>query len=395
MTKQSHYDPDELQRRLQEIEAGTGEPYIPGEDPAIDAAMLMRDANHPILSDEKMLAIGAGLLITASTLNLPTLSEQAFNNIGTMLQAQLQLQSAPQPVMSDEAVNALDAQLRLQSAPRPVMSDETLLRIEQQLLQTARPIGSFMSAAAVILVALFGVLITTGIMLNSDPNNEPTETEVIVIPDEITNSAVPQIELVVPTEEYTSGIGIVVLTIPPTEIAATAEPMPEAEATLPEVPTEEPTIAIINSVFEVPPALVMEGPITSLDENDVVIYDLVFNYNHDTTLLDGYRVGDTVHIEGAVNPYTDAYLILSIEPVYDGVPNRPVIVTGVSEEPDSSIDTPTDTNGGTPVSVTGADNGENPSTTGSTGGEPPSDECDDGDDTNQGRGQECSRGGSD
>jgi hypothetical protein len=393
MTKQSNYDPEQLQRRLQEIEAGTGEPYIPGENAAVDAAMRLQNADHPMLSEERMLAIGAGLLLTTTSLNAPTMSETAFNNIEAMLQAQLQLQSAPQPVMSDEAVNALDAQLRLQAAPRPVMSNEALLRIEQQLLQTAKPNSSFLGMAAVILLALFGVVAVVGIMLNSSPEIEGVMTE-IVVPDASEESIVSDVETAEPTHPYDSEIVVVFPQDFAEEAAATAEPSPEVETIVPDEPTEEPTLVTLVNIFELPPALVLEGPIQTLEDNVVIIYDLTFNYDHDTTLLNGYRVGDTVHIEGAVNPYTDAYVILSIEPVYDGTPNRPVIVSSVGDEPDSPIDIPTVIASDTPVtSATGGGNGETPATTGGVGTD--TDECGDGDDANQGRGQECNQGRND
>jgi hypothetical protein len=402
MTKQSNYDPEQLQRRLQEIEAGTGEPYVPGEDPAVDAAMLLQDANHPMLAEDRMLAIGAGLLLTTTSLNAPTMSESAFNNIEAMLQAQIQLQSAPQPVMSDEAVNALDAQLRLQAAPRPVMSNEALVRIEQQLLQTTKPNSSFLGLAAVILLALFGVLAVVGITLNNSPEIEglATESELIVVPDASEESVVEVVETVEPTHPYDSEIVAVFPEDFAEEAAATAEPSPEVQTIVPDEPTEEPTLVSLVNIFELPPALVLEGPIQTLEDNAVIIYDLTFNYDHDTTLLNGYRVGDTVHIEGAVNPYTDAYVILSIEPVYDGTPNRPVIVSSVGDEPDSPIDTPTiiasgsdDTDSDTPVTSATGGNAETPTTTGSTGGVgTDTGECGDGDDANQGRGQECNQG---
>jgi hypothetical protein len=387
MTKQSNYDPEQLQRRLQEIEAGTGEPYIPGEDPTVDAAMRLQNADHPMLAEERMLAIGAGLLLTTTSLNAPTMSNEAVNNIEAMLQAQIQLQSAPQPVMSDEAVNALDAQLRLQAAPRPAMSNEALLRIEQQLLQTAKPNSSFLGMAAVILLALFGVAAIVGIMLNSSPEIEGTVTE-IVVPDASEESVVEVVETIEPTHPYDSEIVVVFAEDFAEEATATVEPSPEVETIVPDEPTEEPTLVTLVDIFELPPALVLEGPIETLEDNAVVIYDLTFNYDHDTTLLNGYRVGDTVHIEGAVNPYTDAYVILSIEPVYDGTPNRPVIVSSVGNEPDSPINTPTVTASDTPVtSTTGGGNGEPPATTGGVGSE-----CGDGDDANQGQGQECNQG---
>lgn len=399
MPKKSKYTPDELENRLQEIASGTGKPYELGEDPAVDAAMRVKNTGSPLLDEDKMRAIGAGILLAAAQ-QLPTLSNKAFNQIEAKLQTQAQLQSAPKPSMSDEAFNRIETELRLRSAPKPALSDEALLRIEQNLLQAAKPSALIISIAAFILT-LFGVMLAITVLFN-DNTSEATP-----IVEDISEAVDTQI-VAEPTSEYSTGIEVAFITVEtetveptpeivPTEIPPTAEPIPPTDV-VEEFEPEPVIIPSIHDVLALPPTLVIEGSIESLETETLTIYGLVFTFAHDTTLIEGYSIGDTVYIEGSGNPYdTATYLILSIEPVIDIVVDRPVLIS-LDTDPPTTDDTTTT---GIFTDVGTSDTGD--AITGTSGTTLPTvdgdtrtsdeDGCEDGDDANQGRGQECNQGG--
>jgi hypothetical protein len=391
MANQSKYTPEELAKRIEEILSGTGEPYVPGEDPAVDAAMHLRNTIHPTLNSDKVAAIGASLTMSLSAAQPPTLSNDAFNEIAAKLQAQAQLQAAPKPVMSDEAFNRIAMELQLRNAPKPVMSDAALLRIEQQLLQATRPGASYLTIVAILVIAIVGGLLAMTVMLNNDT--------IEAVPDGLAEIPVPSATPQVVESTYSTDIQLVevmnvepeptvdepepVPTEIPTQIAPTAEPIPETEviAVLPNA----------GNIIGLPSVMMTEGTIEAVNDETLVVFDMTFTFAHDPSIADGYEAGDTVHIEGMVDPRNpESYIIVSIAPIIDIVDDRPVLVS-IGVEPEPTDETPDDGIDNPDVTITTTDTTISGST-GTTTVDAPDDECVDGDDRNLGRGQECNEG---
>lgn len=383
MTRFTKYTPEELAKRLEDIENKIGEPYQLGEDPLVDLAMGIQDTPLPQMSAETMAAMETALILGVSATNPPQLGDTAFNNIEAMLQTQMQLQSTTSPRMSDEAFNW----------------------IEQQLLNKLKPKTPLLSLIAVLIIG-FAVVLSGFILLSDEPETLPEMTEDTLIDENVAE----------PVDAYTSSVLVVIIdttTPEPTpepivEVEASPEALPEIVESEPDIaPTPRPTLINLADVMQLPAAVMIDGPITSLEDETLIIFNMTFTYDYDPILLDNYEVGDMVHIDGAENPYdNDTYLILNIEPVYvaDADIDHPNVVSSISNDmPDTTVDD-TNTGGTTNTSVitsagTDSDNSDTAVTSGSTSETPPSspppsndDECGDGSDANQGQGQECNPG---
>lgn len=400
----TRFTPEELENRLQEIASNTGEPYISGENSLVDMAMRLQNANHPQLPLEAIEAIRTALILSANAAtNPPQLNGKMLTEIEAQLHARMQLQAAPRPVISDEALNRIEATLQLANAPKPVLSDEALLRIEKQLHHAIKPQAPFMSAVASVLI-LFGFLLVVATLLPENINflSNPTEE---------------------PTEPYTSGMAVELDTSTPESaikptiadlVNPETSPEPTDSATL-IAPTAIPTVINLIDRLDMPAIVIIDGTLSSIDDETITIFNFVFVYDYDPTLLDNYEVGDLVHIEGVENP-SDAgtYLILSIEPIYTANAALANIGFSISSEPVNTaitIDEPSvsgSTTSTTDVSATSSTSNNTTVSGGSTGNTPSNppqtngnnssnddddnNNCRDGDDSNRGRGQECNNG---
>ncbi|MDQ7035755.1 MAG: hypothetical protein Q9P01_13250, partial [Anaerolineae bacterium] len=240
----------------------------------------------------------------------------------------------------------------------------------QRLLQAAN-LPALLSVAAVILT-VFGVLLAITVLLN-DNNDDTSEATPVVTNTEAADTQIATTS----SSEYSTGIEVVFITADPetlepisdvtrTKIPPTSEPVSATEDI---EKTESVTIPSIHEVLQLPPTLVIEGPIETLETETLTIYGLVFTFAHDTTLIEGYSIGDTIYIEGTGNPFNStAYLIISIEPVIDTDIDRPAL-TSFDNDPETSDETST-TAIFTDVGTSSTSGGET-SITGTSGTTPP------------------------
>lgn len=248
----------------------------------------------------------------------------------------------------------VDAALKLSNAPKPTLSPEAFARIRGEVLEAASAASVAASTstaglfsgttlvvagtiAAVIIAVIVGIVVTN----DDDPAEvavsitppaavtaEPTEdTPDIILPEitpEMTEEATEVISA--PFVEQTPEVTDEPTETPePTETdepTATDEPTetPEPTETDTLTPTDEPTAT--DEPTPMPINLVIEGPIDSIEDNIVIIFDFIIELDPDDPLLDVLEEGDTLRIDGDIADNEDGFIvILPIEviPVEDDI----------------------------------------------------------------------------
>ena len=175
---------------------------------------------------------------------------------------------------------------RLQNAPQPRLSSDKAAAIRHQMLASVDagtiPPRTFLNSRQLLIIAVglaFAIVVLVILILPQDNRTDENASPATVVP----TSTIPT-ETVVPT-----------MTSPVTAEATAAIHTETAIPTLQATQVTETPILQPSDVVD--PAVLIEGPISEIDVNSIIIFGIVIQIN-DNTVLSDLQIGDFVRVEG-------------------------------------------------------------------------------------------------
>ena len=256
------YDPESLADELDRVlPPGQAWSDVTSDDPLIQAAIRLNDAPHPTLSPEAFARIR--MTVLAVPVNPPPPWRSFARSLPPPTPSRLALAAMLALVFVTSVMFVAGVGVQLLGSALETLVPPTLTPLAVQM-ETETPIPPLPTSSRMA-------------TLQSSPVELPAQPTALI-------------PTILPTD-------VVPTTAPPTTIPPTTAP-PTTVPPTPAPPTAVPELTGQN----LPATVVVEGPVQSITDNRIVIFDLTITLNPSDPMLPTLRVGDTVRVEGSLAP---------------------------------------------------------------------------------------------
>lgn len=184
--------------------------------------------------------------------------------------------------------------LKLDSSPREAIREQMLAEfraVQSSQLQTVRPALSLQQIA--ILIALIATGIVVGLIILQFVNQGDNKVDSRLIPSQDAQiTIIPSATSPLPTETSTASKT-------PTPILGLESTISATEIATLQFPTETEIAPVPTDTQEV--VLIVQGPIESINEDTIEIYDFTIEIESDHPIRQIIEVGDIVQVQGEVS----------------------------------------------------------------------------------------------
>jgi hypothetical protein len=235
------------------------------------------------------------------------------------------LSNAPQPEMKADAFEAIRARmLDAMDTPYPAPDIQPVPRT------FPASVPFMLGAVAIVVIAFVAVFIAI--------SNRPSTEEPLAVPSQTSALSITVVPTFTPVILTVTPIPteIPILVEQTTEPTQTVVPPPvtvvPSDTVVPPTETTAPTdTAVPTATATLETVIVVEGPVQSIDDNIVTIYDIEIILNPEDPLLDFIEIGDVIHVDADFNTDTADVVAVDVEYV-DTEANDDVAVNPDTDE---------------------------------------------------------------